>query len=191
MSYAQDPDIVENWKYPIPVEEKTELYKLLQVSSKENKRINLDIETIYNNRFVTSATGDELEKIGELVGVRRKTAEGDKKLRKRIRGEFAAQASDTTFETFAVAALSILDADPDNISIEKPPTTVDKVVNLYVDGGILDDNPLSNTEITDLLDRTVSAGAKVNLIETGTFAFAGDNTNLKGWDDGTWSSTIN
>jgi hypothetical protein len=190
MTHTQDPDITEHWEHPVPLSPETDLYKLLEATDKENSRINLDIESLYDNRFIETATGEELEKIGELVGVRRKNAEGDEKLRKRITAEFIAQASDTTYRTFAIATLAILETNPRAIDIEKPPDSVDKVVNLYVDGGALADNPLTNTEIASLLDRTVSAGGKVNIIEQGTFAFDGDESTLEGFNEGTWSSII-
>jgi hypothetical protein len=184
-------DIVENWDHPISLFEGDNLYKLLEVVALENNRIDLDIEEVYDDKFLESATGQELEKIGDLVGVDRKTAEGDEKLRKRIQAEFIAQASDTTYETFASATLSILGTNKNSVSITTPPQSPPKVVSVDVDGGVIDDNPLSKTEIAGLLDKTVSADAKVNLVEKGTFAFAGDDDTLKGWDEGTWSSTIN
>lgn len=183
-------DIVENWDHPVSLFEGDNLYKLLEVVALENNRIDLDIEEVYDDKFLESATGKELEKIGDLVGVDRKTAEGDKKLRKRIQAEFAAQASDTTYEMFASVTLSILETDPTSIEIITPPDSIPKVIEINVDGSVLDDSPLSRTEIADLLDRTVSASARVDIKESGTFAFAGGNDALKGWNDGTWSSTI-
>jgi hypothetical protein len=182
--------IVENWDHPIKLYEDHELYKLLHVVAGENNRIDLDIEEIYDDKFLSTATRKELEKLGDFVGVTRKTAEGDRKLRKRIQAEFAAQASDTTYENFASAALSILGSTKETTSIRTPPDTVDKVVELEVNGGVLDDNPLTRSEIADLLDRTVSASAKVNLIERGTFAFAGDDEMLQGFNEGTWSELV-
>lgn len=183
-------DIAENWDHQIPISKEHDLYKLLEASALENDRIGLNIESIYDGRFIESARGRELEKIGELVGTRRKNGEGDLKLRKRIRAEFAAQASDTTYEMFASAVLSILETDKNSVTIIKPPDSVDKVITLELDGGVIDDSPFTRTEISSLLDRTVSAGAKVNIVEKGTFAFAGNDDTLKGWNEGTWSSTI-
>jgi len=184
-------DIVENWDHPVDLREEDDLYKLLQVVARENQRLDLDIEYIYDNKFVGTATGAELEKIGKLVGVRRKTAEGDEKLRKRIKAEFAVQASDTTFEQFASTTLTLLETEPEAIEINTPPETPAKVVEVEIDGSVLDDNILTKSEIVDMLNRVVSVDARVDLIETGTFAFAGGDESLKGWGEGTWSVIVN
>jgi uncharacterized phage protein gp47/JayE len=184
-------DIVDNWDHSIDLREEDDLYKLLQVVARENQRIDLDIEYIYDNKFVNTATGKELEKIGELVGVRRKTAEPDTKLRKRIKGEFAVQASDTTFKQFASIALTLLETEPEGIEIHTPPETAAKVVEIQIDGSVIDDNALTKSELIDMLNRVVSIDARVNIIETGTFAFSGGDESLLGWDEGTWSVIVN
>lgn len=183
-------DIVENWDHPVQINEENDLYKLLQVTARENKRIDLDIEQIYDDRFLESATGVELEKIGKMVDVRRKNGEYDSKLRKRIKANFAAQASDTTFKQFASTALSILETEPGNITINTPPDTPAKVVQIELDGVILDNNPLTKTELIDLMNKVVSVDATVEMVEIGTFAFDGDESNLEGWDEGTWSVVV-
>lgn len=183
-------DIVENWNHSVPAQKDTNIRKLLSVVARENKRLDLDIEEVYDQRFLSSATGKELEKLGKFVGVDRKNGEGDEKLRIRIRAEFAAQASNATFSDFSAAILTILDASPEAVEIVTPPDTGPKLVEVQIDGSVIADNPLSNTELAELLDKTVSVDGKVNLIETGTFAFAGDDSTLEGWDEGTWSTII-
>lgn len=187
---TNEEDIVTNWEHPISLYEGDDLYKLLQVVALENQRIDLELEELYDDRFLETATRKELEKIGDLVGVNRLTGEGDAKLRKRIQGEFIAQASDTTYEVVASAILSILEADPDQVTINTPPETLPKVVEVEADSNVIQNNPLSRNELASLFDKAVSSDAKVNLIEMGTFAFAGDDDTLKGWDEGTWSSHI-
>ena len=190
MPEENQPDIVGNWNHPISISEQDNLYQLLTVLTAENRRLDLEIEELYDDKFLSTATGRELEKIGNFVGVKRKTDEEDPKLRKRIQAEFASQASDTTYESFATAMLSILGTNPSAVEVNTPPDTVSKVVEVKVDGSVITENPLTADELAGLLDRTVSSDAKVNLIQTGTFAFAGDDDSLKGWDDGTWSSVI-
>lgn len=184
-------DIVENWDHPIDPHESTNLYKLLEVVASENKRIDIELDELYDNRFLGTATGTELEKIGDLVGVIRKTDEGDSKLRKRIRGAFAAHASDTTYESFTAAAISILDASPDTVSFLTPPETQPKVVEIQLDGAVLDESPLTESELTVLLNGALSIDARLQITNTGTFAFTGDDTSLEGFNEGTWSAGIN
>jgi len=190
MHTTENIDITEKWDHPIDIRPNTDLYKLLLVSRRENSRINLEIEELYDNRFLSSATGNELGKLGKYVGVQRKTDEPDKKLRKRIQAEFLAQGSDTTYRYFATASLEILEAPKEAVNMITPPESPSKVITLEVEGKIFDENPLTVSEIADLLDKCVSADAKVNLIDAGTFAFAGDDDSLEGWDVGTWSTDV-
>lgn len=115
-----EQDIVNNWDHPINLTDDKNLQKLLQVVALENNRIDLDIEEIYDSKFLKTATGKELEKLGDLVGVNRKTTEGDIKLRKRIQAEFAAQASDTTYEIKNICAkVSINSLTPVPVRIDR------------------------------------------------------------------------
>jgi phage-related baseplate assembly protein len=189
-SPTHDEDIIENWDYPVPLTDDKDLTALVTASTGEAQRIEIEAEQIYDDKFVSTATGKELEKIGDLVGVERKNAESDNKLRKRIQAEFAAQSSDTTFDNFASNALSILEARPSEVELTTPPEAPEKTVILNVDGSVIDENPLTRTELQSLLNRTLSSGGSVDIKETGTFAFAGGDDALEGWGEGTWSATI-
>lgn len=180
-------EIVKDWDHPIQPHETDNLYKLLEVISSENDRLDLELNELYENRFLDTATGLELEKVGDLVGVNRKTGESDGKLRKRIRGAFAAQASDTTYESFANTAISILEADLSEIEFVTPPDTPPKVVEIQLDGSVFNGIPLTKNELVILLNGAVSIDARVRIKETGTFAFDGNDSSLKGFNEGTWS----
>lgn len=187
---TETADIIENWDHPINLTEGDAFYDLLLVLSRENRRISLDIEELYDDRFLSTATGTELEKLGNFVGVKRKNGESDDKLRKRIEGEFLAQASDATYETLGHIVLQILETTKEAVTIDTPPTTPSKVVKVTVDGSVIEDSILNSTELANLFDKAVSADAKVNLIQDATFAFAGDDPALEGWDEGTWSEIV-
>lgn len=184
-------DIIENWDHEIQPNERDNLHKLLEVVASQNARLDVDLDEIYDNRFLGTATGNELEKIGELVGVVRKRDEPDKKLQKRIRGAFSAHASDTTYRTFTSIALSILEATPESVEFITPPESNPKQIELQLDGSILEQNPLAKEELVILLNGSVSIDAEVVINEIGTFAFAGDDDTLEGWDKGTWSVAVN
>jgi len=191
-THNNEADIIENWDYPISIEEDDNLYKLLEVLASENRRLDLEIESIYENRFVKTATGNELEKLGEYVGITRKTGEPDSKLRFRITGGFISQASDTTYDAFASAALVILDTNSGAVEFITPPDSVGpKIVELRVDGSIIDNHPLTLDELQVLLNGALSVDARCEIVVSGTFAFGGDDASLKGFNEGTWSSTLN
>ena len=188
---TQSDDIIDNWDGPVSLEPGDNLYKLLQVVGSENRRLDLELESLYDNRFVDTATGRELEKLGRYVGVTRKTDEKDDKLRIRINAAFASQASDTTRDSFATVALLVLDADSESVSFSSPPETEPKTVELTVDGSIINASPLTIDEIQVLLNGALSVDAQAVIISGGGFAFAGDDASLEGFNEGTWSSTVN
>jgi uncharacterized phage protein gp47/JayE len=191
IQHKNEEDIIEHWDHPIQPHESDNLYKLLEVLTSENKRIDIELDELYDNRFLDTATGTELEKMGDLVGVKRKNNESDPKLRKRIRGAFAAHASDTTYESFTSAAMSILEATPNTIDFITPPETPPKVIEAQLDSQVLEENPLTEDELIILLNGALSVDARLRIKHVGTFAFEGDNTSLEGWDAGTWSVAIN
>jgi uncharacterized phage protein gp47/JayE len=184
-------DIVDNWDHPIDASAEDTLHSLLKVVASENRRLDVELDELYDNRFLQTATGTDLEKIGDLVGVIRKNGEQDPKLRKRIRGAFAAKASDTTYDSFTSATLSILDGSPDTVEFVTPPETNPKVVKVNVDGAVFDENPLTKDELVVLLNGALSIDARAKVNESGTFAFDGDDTSLEGFNEGTWSVGLN
>lgn len=184
-------EIIENWDHPIQPEEEDNLYKLLTVLASENDRLDIELDSLYDNRFLSTATGKELEKIGDLVGINRKTDEGDEKLRKRIRGAFAANASDTTYESFANTTISILEGGPNTIGFVTPPESPSKTVRVEIDGSLLEQSPLTENELKILLKGALSVDANLEIQYRGTFGFEGDDDSLKGFDEGTWSVGVN
>lgn len=191
LAYQSHDELLANLDIPSAPQSRGTIAELMGVYGDELKHLDIDIEEIYDDRFVQRATGRELEKLARYVGVRRNTSETDDKFRKRVLANFFALSSDTTFEDFARVVKDITDADAGEVSIDQPPTAASAQVDVFVDGAVLDDSPLTNTEIEDLLREAVPAGHTVNLIERGTFAFATtESDGLLGWNDGTWSSTV-
>lgn len=187
----QTEEIIENWDHQIPVTEEDDLYKLLKVVESENRRIDVDLQDLYDNRFVESATGKELEKLGDMVGVVRKTNEVDSKLRKRVKAAYAAKGSDTTYSYFTQFVLDLLETNSDGVSFDTPPQTQPKVVEVNIDGGILNSSVLTKQELVLLFNAALSVDARAEVTSTGTFAFEGDDTSLEGWNEGTWSGLVN
>lgn len=191
IQHDNEADIIENWDHEIQPHKSDNLYQLLEVVASENRRLDIELDDLYDNRFLGTASGTELEKFGDLVSINRKTDEGDAKLRKRIRAAFAAHASDTTYEAFTATALSILDASPDTVDFITPPDSPPKVVEVKVDGAVMDESPLTSSELVVLLNGALSVDAEARITKTGTFAFDGDDGSLEGFDEGTWSTGVN
>lgn len=191
-SYDNHDELLANLELPSAPQSRQNIADFMGVYGDELKHIDVDIQNVYDGRFIQTASSTELEKLGRFVGIRRNTAEGDEKFRKRILANFFALSSDTTYEGFARVAKDITDAEAGEISIEQPPTAPSAQVNILVDGAVLDESSLTDSELVALLDEAVPAGHTVELVERGTFAFANpdESDGLLGWDDGTWSSTV-
>lgn len=177
------------WDLPVPESEGTPLYGILATLATENQRIDVVLDELYDDRFLNTATGRELELIGHYVDVRRNTGESDPQLRARIAAEFGAKSSNTTFESFAKICLTVLNANSGDVTLVTPPESGSKTVNVEVDGAVLDESEFTSSEMESMLDRSLSAGASVSILETGTFAFDGDDESLEGFNEGTWSSS--
>lgn len=188
-THENSNDTVDNFDYPKPLNQDPDIYKLMDVLSSENDRLDLDIEHLYDQRFIESASGEELEKIAFEVGVKRRNGESDRKLRRRVYAAYAAQASDTTYETVAAAILQTIPATPSQVDLVTPPQSGAKNIDVTIDLAAVEDSPFTETEIVDQLERIISADASVNILIEGTFGFAG-NTSNEGFNVGTWSSSV-
>lgn len=182
-------DVVDAWDLPVPPTAGNNIHDLLSVLVSELQRTDTDIEGIYGDRFLDTATGKELGKIGDPVDATRQTGESDDHFRQRIQSIYGARSSDATYDAFAQITLSVLDAGPSDVSLDVPPQPLDATVTVQADSQTISNSPFTESEITDLLQESVTAGHDVVIEKTGTFAFDGDDGALEGFDQGTWSST--
>lgn len=185
-------DVTEEWPLPdaIPLYDGTEPYRFLTVLASELQRLDIEIEEVYDDRFLQTASGEELDKIAALVEATRKSNESDQKFRKRIQAIFTARASDTTYDSVASLVLMLLDADASTITINRPPTTADTQITVDAPSTVVDDSIFTESEITSLIEDALPAGHSATITKSGTFAFAGDDSNLEGWNEGTWSTSV-
>lgn len=188
-NHSNTDDVIDALDFPRPYNSDPHLYDLLSVLTSEHRRIDLDAEQLYDQRFIETATSRELEKIAFEVGVQRRDGETDEHLRKRVYGAYIAQSSDATYDTFAEAIIQLLDASDGQFTIETPPTTAAKTVEITIDAAVIDASPLTNTEIESILEDIISVDGTVNLIVGGTFGFDGDPDN-EGFNEGTWSGAV-
>jgi hypothetical protein len=152
----------------------TNTYKLMRALLTESDRMDEDLEGIYDQHHVNSATGRDLGKIGDLVNVPRQTGESDARYRARIKARFRASTIDTTFDQFTEFVASVLSTNIDNIefftSYGARPATVD----VSADSSIYDDVDLTPSDLRELLGAGVPAGHEVRVIEGGTFRLKAD-----------------
>lgn len=174
---TDDRNIAEadsEWDSGIAFSPDNNTYALMRALLTEADRIDSNLEEIYDQHHVNSATGDDLEKIGDLVNVRRQTGESDNRYRARIKGKFRAATTDTTFDQFVEFTASVLSTEISNVefltSYDARPATVDVAADTSVYDGV----DLLPSELTDILDDGVPAGHRVRVLERGTFRLKAD-----------------
>jgi len=156
-------------------------------------RIDATIDSVYDNRFVTSARGGALNNLGRPVGVQRQDIgnperaddrESDDRLRKRVQAARALVGLDSTTPSVS-QLLSVLFPDAVTaITYETPPD--EPVLDVTIPTNAIDRNPLSKNDITDILNESVSASYPVTVTAQGTYEYS-QPANPIGWNDGGWT----
>lgn len=146
---------------------------LMQIFAHELALLSDEIDLLYDERFIGSATGRQLDHLGRPVGVQRETDETDSRFRKRVKIGYAKASSDTSYETFGSLTLNVLDANPSDVSVE-PPTDSGGDVTVRLGQQIIEDSKFTASEIGDMLSDAVAAGHRVDIVEEGTFELSSD-----------------
>jgi len=159
----------DEWDSGIEFSPNSNTYKLIRALLTEANRIDDDLEEIYDQHHVNTATGDDLDKIGDLVDVSRKTGESDSRYRARIKARFRAATIDTTFDQFSEFVASVLNTNIDNIDFLTNYGSRPATVSVSTQGNVYDAVNLTPTELKDLFGAGVPAGHTVRVLEGGTF----------------------
>jgi uncharacterized phage protein gp47/JayE len=162
------------WDSALSFHPDSNTYTLLSALLSETDRVDADLEEIYNQQHIYSATGEDLEQWGDLARVERKTGEPDDKYRTRILAAFRASTTGTTFDQFVEFTSTVLATDHDNLDFETSYDPEPAVVQVTANSSIYDAVSLTATEIEDILGSGVPAGHAVNVIERGTFLLKQD-----------------
>lgn len=172
----------------VEIDEDDPLAALLRTLVSQLHRLDSEIDQIYDERFIDSATGRELELLGANVGVEPRTNESDESLRARVRAGYRIAISDGTFEAVGRAALALLDAAPDDVRLRGPPTTDGGVGQAIVPGALIDASPLTRAEIADELSRAVPLGHRMEVVREEGFQFDSDGqASGEGFGQGAWT----
>jgi len=160
---------------------------LVTVLKRQMDRLDTEIEKIYDQRFVETATGPHLERIAAGFDIKRKTDESDVKLRKRIKAARNVAQSRGTYRDVAQVALDVLDANPSQIELVRPRDHGQMGLGIIrVDGSVLDNSPFTNDEIESILSDAVVGGHRIRIEQIDAFRF-GDPDN--GWGTA-WAEII-
>jgi len=157
------------WGSGIAFTPQSNTYKLLRALLSEAGRIDDDLKDVYDSSHIDTASGDNLDKLGDLVNISRKTGESDAAYRARVKAEFRAATIGTSFEEFIEFVAVVLDTNPDNVDLFTNYGGRPAVVDVYTNTSVYNNAALTSTQLKDVFGSGVPAGHEVRVIENGTF----------------------
>lgn len=160
---------VAEWDSAIEFAPSSTMYRLVDALLQEADRVDEDLEAIYEQQHIASATGDNLDQFGRLVDVDRNTGESDDKYRTRIKAAFRASTISTTWDEYVQFATAVLSTDIENLNFRTNYGARPATVNVGAQSEVYESLDLTGAEAQDLLERGVPAGHEVQLLEGGTF----------------------
>lgn len=167
-------DVIRNWPYAFQeISSGDPLYEYVGAYTTELTAIDDTVEELYNQRFIESATGRELEKIGAEIGITRQSGETDDDFRFRTLLRKVIAASDGTADNIEkVLDVAFGEDALEGISVTAEPSL--PVTNFNIPSNYLNDIPMTQTEFEDELERAFPAGHGVNVTE-GTVWYLGES----------------
>lgn len=161
-------DLVENWPYGFQyIGEQNPLYDYLSVHATELSRVDAFIDELYEQRFVQTATGAELDTLGAAVGVSRQATESDERLRFRITLAKAVAASNGTASDIQAILREAFGADADEIITRR--VSGKPVVQFEIPVPLIEDLPLTVGAFETQLEQAFPCGYGVDVIRGDTF----------------------
>lgn len=149
--------------------------RLASTLGEEKDYVNRQLDRIRQSHHINDASGKQLDAIGNVANITRRTDESDSVYRARIIATMAAGRSAGTFEDLLKTTATVLDTTEDRIFIEEAwqsdPTGGIATARIYVRTADLNDAALSTADITSLLKDSVPAGHDVKVLERGANPF--------------------
>jgi hypothetical protein len=170
-------EAVAEWDSAIEFAPESTMYRLVDALLAEADRVDEDLEEIYEQQHIASATGDDLDQFGRLVDVDRETGESDDKYRARIKAAFRASTISATWDEYVEFAASVLSTDVDNLNFRTNYGGLPANVNVGAQSDVYEALDLTSEEVAELLGRGVPAGHEVTLLVGGTFRLNADGEN--------------
>lgn len=162
------------WDSAVDISPKSNAYALMRALLSAADTIDEDLESIYEQTHVDSATGEELDQFGRLVNTPRKTDESDARYRARIKAAFRASTIGTTYDQFVEFCAAVLNTNVQNLNFGTSYNRDPAEVTVGADASVYDALDLTPTDVEELLGRGVPAGHEVVVIEGGTFRLKAD-----------------
>jgi len=155
------------WPFTTVVPEDDEpIHDILTVLEYASNEVQYDIDYIYTQLFLETATGRELENIAAEVGVKRKTGEDDDSLRFRTRLAKATARSNGTFPDLLNALQRVFGDDTEKLFIE--PANQSPGIVIRIPSVLIENIPVSTDELETQLDRAVPNSDPVRIFTDDT-----------------------
>jgi hypothetical protein len=129
------------------------------------------LDAVREARHIGDAAGSQLERIGRLVGVRRREDESDAKYRARVQGTAAAGRSSGTFDDLLSATATILDVSENRVELRTDFAANPATAFVYVRTADLEASLLTTSDLKEVLEDAVLAGHAVEVVEQGANPF--------------------
>jgi len=160
-------DAISEWDIPPTIQEESNNYALVRALLQSADKVDESAELIYNAHHINTAAGEDLDRIGKFVGVKRKTDEVDGQYRTRIKARFRAATIEPTTDNFTEFVAAILATDIDNFTLILQQFLPEVIISAQSE--IWEQNSLTAETVVDILESGVPAGHAVNVQEQGTF----------------------
>lgn len=188
----------------ITIHDQSNTYKIIATISAQLDRVDEQIDAIYNSNKIRHAEDENLEKMGELLNVRRQSdlsqeevdagyggvqygtsvygtptseewvVDNDDVFRKRIILAFRLISMEGTYSEFWEFMVVLLETENFTLSYDRENFAAEVFVK--TDSSVYDENPLTRDQIAEAASSTVPAGHRVTMQEEGTFEITDDDT---------------
>jgi len=160
-------DAISEWNIPPTIQKESNNYDLLRGLLQSVNEVDESAELIYNAHHINTSAGEDLDRIGQFVGVGRESAESDSRYRTRIKARFRAATIEPTTDNFTEFVSAILATDIDNFTLILQQSRPEVIISAQSE--IWEQNSLTAETFVDILETGVPAGHAVTVQERGTF----------------------
>lgn len=196
MTYALITTHVDDAKSRLPSQyQKPKMLAKIQALVQSVQALEYAIQDMFQGRLLSHATGEQLDGIGQIVGIERDGLD-DGIYRLLIFGKIAENNSDTSVPTLSSIIMQIFQADSVWVKTPGSPGRSQNKGYAYVAFGV--GSPKTDLSLLptllSIVHGAIGQGIDLSYINTydasGTFAFAGAQPWVKGFGTGTFSKTI-
>jgi hypothetical protein len=133
-------------------------------------RFQLRTEEVNKQQSIDTATNENLDKLAGEVDLVRQTGESDERLRFRTQIQKAVTRSDGTLKGLETV-LCIVFGEQTTATMSLSTPSSEPIVQLTMPSAVIDDAPLTESELEDALDDAIPASDRLRILTDDTFIF--------------------